>query len=70
MPCRDCGSAFKPHQMDFDHREPEAKSFRLSAGTAMLASVARLEAEVAKCDVVCANCQSASSSVGVCSGWR
>jgi hypothetical protein len=42
--------------MDFDHRDPTTKSFRLTSGAAMLASAERLEAEVAKCDVVCANC--------------
>ena len=42
--------------MDFDHRDPATKSFRLTAGTAMLASARRLDAEISKCDVVCANC--------------
>ena len=56
VPCLDCGGVFEPHQMDFDHRDPEAKSFRLTSGSAMLASAKRLEAEIRKCDVVCANC--------------
>ena len=56
VPCADCGGAFAPHQMDFDHRDPAQKSFRLTSGAAMLASPARLEAEIRKCDVVCANC--------------
>jgi hypothetical protein len=56
VPCLDCGGTYEPHQMDFDHREPRTKSFRLTAGTAMLASAGRLKAEIAKCDVVCANC--------------
>jgi hypothetical protein len=56
VPCQDCGGVFEPHQLDFDHRDPSAKSFRLTSGSAMLASPARLRAEVAKCDVVCANC--------------
>jgi rRNA-processing protein FCF1 len=42
--------------MDFDHREPSRKSFRLTAGTAMLKSRAALLEEVSKCDIVCANC--------------
>jgi hypothetical protein len=42
--------------MDFDHRDPTRKSFRLTSGGAMLTSIARLEDEIAKCDVVCANC--------------
>ena len=55
-PCLDCRLVFAPHQMDFDHRDPAIKSFRLSEGRAMLRSRATLLAEVAKCDVVCANC--------------
>jgi hypothetical protein len=42
--------------MDFDHRDPSTKSFNLMAGRAMLMSTQRLLAEVAKCDIVCANC--------------
>jgi hypothetical protein len=42
--------------MDFDHREPSHKSFRLTAGAAMLKSPAALLEEVSKCDIVCANC--------------
>ncbi len=56
QPCVDCGDSFRAHQMDFDHRDPSAKSFRLTAGRAMLMPRARLDAEIAKCDVVCANC--------------
>jgi hypothetical protein len=56
VPCLDCGGRFKAHQMDFDHRDPSAKSFNVMAGRAMLMSTARVLAEVQKCDVVCANC--------------
>lgn len=56
LPCADCGRTFTPHQMDFDHRDPTQKSFRVTAGRAMLMSRASLRAEVGKCDVVCANC--------------
>jgi hypothetical protein len=56
VPCADCGGHFRPHQMDFDHRDPARKDFRLTAGRAMLMSTARVLAEVAKCDIVCANC--------------
>jgi hypothetical protein len=42
--------------MDFDHREPAQKSFRLTSGTGMLTSPERLAEEIAKCDVICANC--------------
>ncbi len=56
VPCTDCGRSFAPHQMDFDHRDPQQKAFGLTTGGAMLASRGRLMAELAKCDVVCANC--------------
>lgn len=55
-PCADCGGSYRAHQMDFDHRDPGTKSFRISSGRAMLAPIERLFAEVDKCDVVCANC--------------
>lgn len=55
-PCPDCGLKFAPHQMDFDHRDPSLKSFRLTAGAVMLKSRPALLDEVRKCDVVCANC--------------
>jgi hypothetical protein len=41
--------------MDFDHRDPTTKSFALS-GKCQLKSEETLLREVAKCDVVCANC--------------
>jgi hypothetical protein len=41
--------------MDFDHRDPSQKRARV---TAMIgrAGTARILAEAAKCDIVCANC--------------
>lgn len=56
VPCKDCGGTFKPHQMDFDHRDPAMKSFNVMAGRAMLMATSKVLAEVAKCDVVCVNC--------------
>ena len=56
VPCMDCGRVFLPHQMDFDHRDPSAKSFNVTTSRAMLMTRARLAAEIAKCDIVCANC--------------
>lgn len=40
--------------MDLDHRDPQQKIFELSKQKAC--SVKRLLVEIAKCDVVCANC--------------
>jgi hypothetical protein len=41
--------------MDFDHREATAKAGRVT-GMIGRAGNARILAEVAKCDIVCANC--------------
>jgi hypothetical protein len=54
--CADCAGTFEPFQMDFDHRDPAAKSFRLTSPTALGSSRDRLLAEVAKGEVVCAVC--------------
>ena len=56
VPCLDCGGIFPPHVMDFDHRDPKTKLFSLAADKVWLKNRALLEAEVAKCDVICANC--------------
>jgi hypothetical protein len=56
VPCRDCGGTFKPHQMDFDHRDPSTKLFNVTGSRAMLVARDRLDAELAKCEIVCANC--------------
>lgn len=53
-PCVDCGEP-DPIVLDFDHRDRKAKSFTISAYYANV-SEARLRAEIAKCDVRCANC--------------
>ena len=57
VPCADCGRRYPHYVMDFDHRPGEKKCFNVSiaAGQPRL-SWAKLAAEIAKCDVVCANC--------------
>lgn len=55
VPCADCGNQYPPVAMDFDHREGETKRARIAnVGTKW--SVKTLLAEIAKCDVRCANC--------------
>lgn len=54
-PCMDCGGTFLPCQMDFDHREGENKLLRSLSGNLCIRKE-RLVAEMAKCDLVCANC--------------
>lgn len=53
-PCTDCGGTFPPECMDFDHRPGEEKLFELSKGGAK--TEAAILDEIAKCDLVCANC--------------
>lgn len=53
-PCMDCGGVFPPECMDFDHRDPSQKVRRI--GVMMTQSRERLASEIAKCDLVCANC--------------
>lgn len=55
-PCIDCNNRFNPWQMDFDHRPGEEKEFSISDGLKSKDCIAKLHAEVAKCDLVCANC--------------
>jgi hypothetical protein len=55
-PCQDCGGTFPPWVMDFDHRDPREKKFSIAAGKVLLKPRATLLEEIAKCDIVCANC--------------
>jgi hypothetical protein len=47
--------------MDFDHLDPTQKAFNICSGAASLKNRKELLAEVAKCEVVCANCHSVRS---------
>lgn len=54
VPCADCGKSYPSFVMDFDHVRGEKKY-----GIATMIgrnSLEELLAEIAKCDVVCANC--------------
>ena len=52
--CMDCGHAGPAVSLDLDHRPGEAK---IRAVSQMLSSsLSTIEAELEKCDVVCANC--------------
>ncbi|HEX8070867.1 MAG TPA: hypothetical protein VF546_13005 [Pyrinomonadaceae bacterium] len=53
-PCADCGVQYPYYVMDFDHRDGATKSFMLSE--VPRATSKSLLREIAKCDVVCANC--------------
>jgi hypothetical protein len=56
-PCADCGRSFPYYVMEFDHRDGETKCFNIAdvMGPRRVGKK-RLLAEIAKCDVVCANC--------------
>lgn len=62
-PCTMCGGEFPPRAMDLHHRDPAAKAFNIGTfvsksgkaghGESRAEALAR---EIAKCDVLCANC--------------
>ena len=54
VPCADCGMSYPYYVMDFDHVRG-AKCFNIGTD-AKSKSMEAFLAEVAKCDVVCANC--------------
>lgn len=54
-PCSDCENTFPVVVMQFDHVRGE-KDFNVSEAPYAGYSVERVRAEIAKCDVVCANC--------------
>lgn len=53
-PCTDCKGNFPYYVMEFDHREPELKSFNI--GKTDWGNMRPINAELEKCDLVCANC--------------
>ena len=55
VPCADCGGRYPYYVMDLDHRPDEIKRFNVSSSH-LIGSMKALLAEIAKCDVVCANC--------------
>ena len=55
-PCKDCGKTYAPHVMQFDHLDPKTKSFSIGQFRTLFPSVEILRAEIAKCELVCANC--------------
>lgn len=68
VPCFDCGRRFPPHVMDFDHRVPSLKKFALTCSRALLKSREELLLEIAKCDVVCANCHAIRTALAYQNG--
>lgn len=54
LPCHDCGRKYHRAIMEFDHRDGTTKVRNVMSMAGY--SVDRIRAEIAKCDVVCANC--------------
>jgi len=54
-PCKDCGMKFAFYQMQFDHVDRSTKKFNVAA-LLNSARTTALKEEIAKCDIVCANC--------------
>lgn len=52
-PCMDCGGSFHYSAMDFDHRDKTSKVKNVGH---IVSSMRLLLEEIAKCDLVCANC--------------
>ena len=55
LPCMDCGRPYSWYVMDFDHVRGK-KQFNLSIVGSMICSIEKIDREIAKCDLVCANC--------------
>ena len=55
-PCKDCHHEYPHYVMQFDHLDPALKSYDVSRMVSMGLSESALLAEIAKCEVVCANC--------------
>jgi hypothetical protein len=56
-PCTDCGIQYPPYVMHFDHLGIEPKIF----GIGQLKSKRLIDAEIPKCELVCANCHAVRS---------
>lgn len=54
-PCLDCQVVFPHYMLDFDHRPGEVKLGNIEL-IAREGNIPKLLDEIAKCDLVCANC--------------
>lgn len=66
--CVDCGYAAHPAALQFDHLPGVDKSFQLS--NSLQRAWADVLAEVAKCEVVCANCHAVRTATRGYTGGR
>lgn len=56
VPCADCGLRFDPVCMDFDHLPGQPKVKSIARMVQSRVAWEKIEAEIAKCEVVCSNC--------------
>ena len=54
--CADCGQAYPPWVLQFDHLDGSAKEATVANMAGHFLSVARVLRGIAKCEIVCANC--------------
>lgn len=54
--CTDCGYRKHPDALDFDHLPEHGKVLAVGVLAASRASIKRINEEIARCEVVCANC--------------
>lgn len=55
-PCADCGVVYHPRVMDFDHLPEFDKRYTISKMVQMQCKIETILEEIAKCELVCANC--------------
>lgn len=57
VPCADCGCSYPPYVMQFDHVDATNKTMNICEMVSRrMPTDAALRTEIAKCEVVCANC--------------
>jgi hypothetical protein len=54
--CADCGRVYPPWVLQFDHLDAADKEAAVANMAGRGVSVARVLSEIAKCEIVCANC--------------
>ena len=54
--CYDCGGIYPSYVMDLDHLDPKTKVAKVSELAGQAISAKRILAEIAKTEIVCANC--------------
>ena len=69
-PCADCGRRYPPHVMQFDHRDPSGKVGPIANMKNAADGMPAFLAELAKCDVLCANCHCERTHLRRVGGWR